>query len=174
MINNSKLEDICTKLQTVYEEGKLSEIRKAENDAYKIFLQLVRLQTSKLAFSSDEIRQYVISDAVTRCMIAVKKFKLYLENTFLGLTADNEIIGYSKKDKNVRVTYPLSVCYMNDHSRIDASNVGTLREGDTIMLKNNCFSFFSSTILNCCSTSIKTYKKCADVSLTAFEEGNNK
>lgn len=174
MINNSKLEDICTKLQAVYEEGKLSEIRKAENDAYKIFMQLVRLQTSKLAFSSDEVRQYVISDAVTRCMIAVKKFKLYLENTFLGLTADNEIIGYSKKDKNVRVTYPLSVCYMKDHSCIDASNVGTLHEGDTIMLKNNCFSFFSSTILNCCSTSIKTYKKCADVSLTAFEEGNNK
>lgn len=174
MINNSKLEDICVKLQTVYEEGKLSEIRKVENDAYKIFMQLARLQTSKLAFSSDEVRQYVVSDAVTRCMIAVKKFKLYLENTFLGLTADNEIIGYSKKDKNVRVTYPLSACYMKDYSRINVSNVDTLREGDTIMLKNNCFSFFSSTILNCCATSIKTYKKCADVSLTAFEEGNNK
>lgn len=174
MINNSRLESVCTQLQDAYEAGNLTEIRRAENTAYKIFLQLARLQTSKLAFSSDEVRQYVVSDAVTRCMIAVKKFKLYLENTFLGVTADNEIIGYSKKDKNVKVTYPLSTCYMKDYSRIDSNNVDTLKDGDIILLKNNCFSFFSSTILNCCSTSIKTYKKCAEVSLTAFDEGNNK
>lgn len=174
MINNSKLEDICVKLQDAYDRDMLSEIRKAENDAYKIFLQLTRLQTAKLAFSSDEVRQYVVADAVTQCMIAVKKFKLYLDNTFNGIAENGEIIGFSKKDKNVKVTYPLSVCYMPDHSRINISNVDTLKLGDTILLKNNCFSFFTSTILNCCSTSIKIYKKCGDVSLSVFDEGNNK
>ena len=174
MINNNKLECICIALQDAYDSGRLIDIRKAENDAYKIFMQLIRLQTAKLAFSSDDVRQYVAADAVARCMMAVKKFKLYIENTFKGISDDGEIIGFSKKDKRVKVTYPLSACYFPDHSRVNTSNVGQLKDGDTILLKNNCFSFFSSTILNCISTSIKGYKKCGDVSLSAFDSGNNK
>lgn len=174
MINNAKLEDICICLQNAYEQNNLSGIRKAENDAYKIFLQMVRLQTAKLAFSSDDIRQYIISDAVTRCMLAVRKFKVYSDNTFNGITDNGEIIGFSKKDTNVKVAYPLSVCYLPDHSRIDSTNVHDLKIGDRILLKNNCFSFFASTILNCCSTNIKIYKKCGDISLSVFDKNDPK
>lgn len=174
MINNQKLEDICLRLQEAYESDNSSNIRRAESAAYSIFVQLAKLQLSKLAFSSDDIRQYVISDSVTRCMIAVKKFKLFLDTQVVGVTDKGDIIGYSKRDKDVKVTYPLSACYFPDHTRINTTNISQVKPGDTILLKNNCFSFFASTILNCASTSIKTYKKCADISLSAFESSNNK
>lgn len=169
MINNAKLENICIELQNAYESGNTLDILKAEHKAYDIFNEMVKMRMIKLSFLSDDIKTYVHADAVTSCLLAVKKFKLYASNTFLGMTGDGDIIGYSKKDGQTKVSYPLSVCCNKEHVPITEANIGELKEGDDILIKNNCFSFFITTIINSCSTSMAQYKKAGDVSLSIFE-----
>lgn len=169
MINNAKLENICIELQNAYNGGCMQSILRAERKAYDIFNEMVKMRMIKLSFLSDDVKTYVHSDAVTNCLLAVKKFKLYTSNTFLGRTDDGDIIGYSKKDKHVKVSYPLSVCCNTEHMPITEANIGELKGGDEILIKNNCFSFFITTIMNSCSTSMAQYKKTGDVSLSIFE-----